>query len=953
MRARLGLWVSGAMACLVVAVPQIAMAEGPTGQLVSEVAAARTPHILDGRVYSIAQVGNQMILGGTFTRVRNDVGDTSAQTRRGLVAFDATSGRISDLFDPGPDGIVRSVIPAGDGSSVYVGGSFTSIGGVRRSGVARVRVADGAVIDAFDAGPVTGQVRDLDLRDDRLWIGGAFTHIGGRERVALATLHPTTGALSDYMSLPVEGVHNQGATQVLQMDISSDGSQLAAVGNFDTVAGVRYHQFLTLDLTGEKAVGGALRTNFYTAACADVFETYMRDVDFSPDGSYLVIGTTGAYRGGTGPCDTVARFESGSAGSNVAPSWVDYTGGDTTSAVEATTSAIYVGGHARWWNNPFAGDRPGPGAIPREGIVALDPTNGLPLSWDPGRDKGVGVFDFLMTRQGLWIASDTDRIGEDQYRGRIARLPVNGTSFRLANTPGLPNAVYAGGAPGQGPALTRRSFTGSAGGVGTPRGVRGAGLDWSSVRGAFMVHGSLFLSRADGDFEKRRFDGTTLGEATLVNGHDQLVRLGEWHSDAASVTGMFFDGGRIYYSLAGSKQLFYRYFTVESGVVGARRYRASATNTKAKGIDFSTVRGMFVTPSDLFWATTNGNLHRVGWNPQRAGGRPVGGGKGTVVSGPRYDGQDWTARALFLFQDASGNGTGTPPTASFVYSCTGLRCSFNGAGSTAFGGSITDYTWTFDDDRAAASSAPNHEYAVAGSYRVTLTVTSSDGGVDSSTRRVRASMTAGSVQFVAAETVSDNTTVHRVTLSSAVRAGDRLVLYLTLNSAAVTITPPAGWIELDEVLGRDISAYSWTRQATSSDSGNRVKVTTSDQVKSDFSFEAYRGVGSRPTIVTHSATVDSLASTRHRAPALPLPSAAVVSTRWIAKSSVDISWTTSRESIVRGGAEGSGGGHLTSVAVNTVGELFGWPSGAEATSVPAVSRTVVFATAVGVGRGRS
>ncbi len=44
---------------------------GP-GSLVKDVPVAGTPQVLDGRVSSIAQVGNTMILGGTFTQVRNN-----------------------------------------------------------------------------------------------------------------------------------------------------------------------------------------------------------------------------------------------------------------------------------------------------------------------------------------------------------------------------------------------------------------------------------------------------------------------------------------------------------------------------------------------------------------------------------------------------------------------------------------------------------------------------------------------------------------------------------------------------------------------------------------------------------------------------------------------------------------------------------------------------------------
>jgi hypothetical protein len=625
-----------------------AAADTPGGQLVSEVPARGTPHVLDGRVYAIAQVGDRILLGGTFTAARNDSGDTSVVVRHGLLAFDAATGTIDPAFHPDPDGDVRTILAAGDGRSVYVGGDWSRIAGTSRARVARLRVADGSVVGAFDARAVTGQVRDLALSGGRLWVGGAFTRAGGRAQGALTTLDPTTGRARPYMSLRLAGTHRGGVTQVLQLDVSPDGTRLVAVGNFATLAGVRNHQLLLLDLSGARAAPGPWRTSFFTDPCSPVLDTYLRDVDFSPDGTYLVVATAGAYGGSTRACDTVSRFETRSSGDHVAPSWVDYSGGDTTYAVEATGAAVYVGGHERWWNNPHAGGRPGPGAVSREGVAALDPANGLPLTWDPTRDKGVGVFDFLLTTQGLWITSDTDRIGDYQYRGRVALMPPDGATYPAVTSPRLPAEVYSAGVPhgavatpGSG-VLVRRWFDGATAGASSD--VPPGDVDWSAIRGAFVVGGDVYLAAADGSFSERSFDGAAFGPPAPVDTADRLTALTAWARDAARATGMFLEDGRLYFTLAGSDRLFYRYFSPQSGVVGAQRLVAA---TSTPGLRLRGVRGMFLAGSVLCWATRDGDLHSITWRHAPVAGSPVP-GTARVVSGPGVDGVSWAARALFV-----------------------------------------------------------------------------------------------------------------------------------------------------------------------------------------------------------------------------------------------------------------------------------------------------------------
>ncbi|HYJ72617.1 MAG TPA: hypothetical protein VE265_09090, partial [Actinomycetota bacterium] len=74
-------------------------------------------------------------------------------------------------------------------------------------------------------------------------------------------------------------------------------------------------------------------------------------------------------------------------------------------------------------DNAQGSNAPGPGAVSRPGIGAINPSTGLALAWNPTKERGVGGKDLYVTSQGLWVGSDTNRIGGETRR-RIALLPV-------------------------------------------------------------------------------------------------------------------------------------------------------------------------------------------------------------------------------------------------------------------------------------------------------------------------------------------------------------------------------------------------------------------------------------------------------------------------------------------------------------------------------------------------
>ncbi|HZC27685.1 MAG TPA: PKD domain-containing protein [Actinopolymorphaceae bacterium] len=675
-----------------------------------------TPNVLDGSVKAIVQAGSTILLGGEFTKVSSADGKT-VYDRSNIVAFDATTGAISTSFAPKVDDEVTSLALSSDGKSVYAGGFFNTVNGTASRSLARINLSDGKLTSGFKAPTSDGRVKDIRLAGGRLWISGNFANIAGHKQAALATLDPTTGAYSSFEHLAVAGPLNGGALQITKMDISPDGSRLVAIGNFSTVEGQQRSQIAMLDLTGSAAKLANWQTNFYTSICNPVFDTYMRDLDFAPDGSYFVVTTTGGWQGGPPKsCDSAARFETGASGSALTPTWVDYTGGDTFYAAAVTGTAIYVGGHFRWHNNPTVADQAGPGAVSRDGIATLDPANGLPLKWNPTRTRGVGVFDLLATSQGLWMGSDTDRVGNWEYHARIAFFPLAGGSDVPRPPVGaVPGDVYL--VPtGASPSPIKRHYDGTT--VGSSAAVPAGGLTWSNVKAGFMLGDQLYAGWSDGTFNRRTFNGSSYGSPTAVNTADKIVVDSAWHGDVTAATGMFFADGRIYYTKTGDGNLYYRGFNIESDVVGQQRLTASPS---IAGVDFSKVSGMFVAGGKLYFGSAaDGNLRRVDF----VGGKPT--GAATVVSGPGVDGIDWRSRATFLFTKA-GVAANEAPEAVISANCDGLDCAFTSIGSRDPDGTISSYAWDFGDGATATSRTPSHTFASAGNHTVKLTVTDADG----------------------------------------------------------------------------------------------------------------------------------------------------------------------------------------------------------------------------------
>jgi hypothetical protein len=618
--------------------------------VVSAVPASYTPDVADGIVYTIGQVGSTVFIGGSFTAV-SPHGSTTTTPAPGIAAFTAGTGARVTTFAPTiTGGPVRSIIPGPIPGTVYVGGGFNNVDGVATR-VVLLDATTGAIVPGWKAKNANGPVWTLASGQGQLFVGGTFKTFAGTARGGFATLDPTSGALTTYSTLAFTGHHNfgvhctattgcaNGGVGVKAMDVSPDGTRLAALGNFTNVSGFARDQLAIVQLGGGTAVVDPnWNTDAFTAACSsNSFDSYVRDVQFSPDGSYLVVAATGGapttnIDGTTGACDAATRFETADGGSDIRPTWVDWTGHDTLLSVSITGTAVYVGGHQRWLNNNKGLNNAKEGAVPRPGLGALDPQNGVPLAWNPGRNpRGAGAYALLATADGLYVGSDTDWIGNFTYhRKKIAFFPLAGGATLASNSVGsLPGQVYLFNTTSDPAGAQTVTWDGSTPPIADPDTT---GFNNATVRGAFAVNNNLYFGSTDGHLYEAPFVNGVVGTATAVDPYDDPVWdnvqtgsgdtyqgvASSFYSELGSLTSTFYSAGRVYYTLSGKTQMFYRYFEPDDGVMGSQEL------TTTDGLNWSKVAGAFLSNGTLYFAnSTTGNLMSVPFVNGQAAGTPV------------------------------------------------------------------------------------------------------------------------------------------------------------------------------------------------------------------------------------------------------------------------------------------------------------------------------------------
>ena len=343
--------------------------------------------------------------------------------------------------------------------AVYVGGAFTTFGGLTRNRIALLSATTGQVDLAWVPAVDNGQINGMAIDGNNLYVVGTFTSVqGGVSRSYAAAFNRFTGALTSW-NPNLDGfgtaVTVTGGVVYVTGYFNTVGSGPSTVRNhaaaFDLVVGAPTTWNPNLDAAalailpynGQIYIGGGFtlvngsvtRRGVAAVNALTGVVNAAWDADLSVGNSvYSITPKT------TGTLVLSGNFVSASGASRGLLAEVDKTSGLPTSlnpnysAGTALTSQqvgsyLYTGGS-------FAAV--GGGAYLRPNLAAVNSTNGTPYAWNPAPDNYVWAMASYGTSL-LFVGGGFSNIGGANKPGFAALMPPTG---QVATPNGTPTSTY-------------------------------------------------------------------------------------------------------------------------------------------------------------------------------------------------------------------------------------------------------------------------------------------------------------------------------------------------------------------------------------------------------------------------------------------------------------------------------------------------------------------------------
>jgi PKD repeat protein len=433
-------------------------------RLVPDRPRTNTPRISDGEISDIEVIPslNRVFIAGNFTSIQNNTGtNTTTYQQAGLASYNLTTGLVDAQFRPSFNGGVAAVEASPDGTKLFVGGSFNTVNGVAKQKVASLNLTTGAPLSTFGfSNSTNNQVQSLAATNSTLYVGGRYSRINGVLRTGVAAVNAASGVVDQSFDNNLSGgIGVNGQLGVPQLKLTHDETKLLVVHTGRQIDGQDRLGMGIIDTSTKELlpwrsllwdenlgrVGGVTRI-----CCADI----------APDDSYFVVSSGS---GGDAPpiSDTAIAYPLTPAAlqdSDVQPLWISRHF-DSIYSVAITEVAVYVGGHFQFIESPTSDD-PWPGldnvgygtgqglsgyglgdqVVRRDHIAAISPVDGKALEWNPtgGSNSFEGDKAMEATPRGLFVG------GDGQFKGGVRTGRVGFFDFSSVTFPAaLPDTTIS------------------------------------------------------------------------------------------------------------------------------------------------------------------------------------------------------------------------------------------------------------------------------------------------------------------------------------------------------------------------------------------------------------------------------------------------------------------------------------------------------------------------------